>query len=129
MAPLAGGLVAFLQDRLDETARKAEAAKPGPWHADGENVYASHPTDEVVGYTESAEHIAENDPRRVLAEVDAKRRIIVLYDQAATDTGSSDYLVAGPARLLLVALDPVLHLLALPYAGHPDYRPEWAPDA
>jgi hypothetical protein len=110
-------LVKFLRDRLDETARKAEAAKPGPWHADGGSVYASHPTDEVVGYTESAEHIAEHDPARVLAEVDAKRRIIAecvnAYDQ--------------DSRGMAWMADQVLGMLALPDRDHPDYRQEWTP--
>jgi Family of unknown function (DUF6221) len=55
-----------------------------------------------------AEHIAAWHPTRVLAECAAKRRLL----EAA---GVAD----GATRELL------LRSLALPYAGHPDYREEW----
>lgn len=128
-------LVKFLLARLDDTARRARAAKPGPWHADGGSVYASHPTDEVAEYTESAEHIAEHDPARVLAEVDAKRRII---DEHTVRVPVEDSPYLGPALVSELVYCPIcrndgecptLRLLALPYREHPDYRPEWAPEA
>lgn len=52
-----------------------------------------------------------NNPYWVLAEVDAKRRTL---EWALT----LDY---GLDEAML------LRLLALPYADHPDYQPEWAP--
>lgn len=100
--------IAFLRARLDEDEQVALAAKPGPWQVDGGTVYARHPTDEIVDYTDSADHIARHDPTRVLADVAAKRQIIELVIGA----------YAGYA---------VLPLLALPYAGHPDYREDWKP--
>ena len=51
---------------------------------------------------------------RVLAEVDAKRQIVAKCDNVAD----------GSAWDLAQA---VLRLLALPYADHPEYRPEWKP--
>jgi hypothetical protein len=54
------------------------------------------------------------DPARVLAECEAKRRIVERVTDVAW-TGS--YAVR----------DVVLGLLALPYAAHPDYRDEWRP--
>ena len=51
------------------------------------------------------------DPARVLAECEAKRRIV--------EHCEVDHLVASPG-------DPyVLQLLALPYADHSDWREEW----
>ena len=57
----------------------------------------------------SARHIARWDPERVVAECDAKRRII---QRAAA---SAEH------------MDDTLRLLGLPYADHRDYRAEWRP--
>lgn len=66
-----------------------------------------------------AGHIARNDPARVLAEVDAKRRILN-HLVWATTPGHTVY--AGPASVMMT-------WLAIPYRGHPDYQPAWAPGA
>lgn len=66
------------------------------------------------------DHIDPEDPRlphltlaaRVLAECEAKRRIVSLYDES---TAAHEAI----ARL------PIIRLLALPYANHPDYDPVW----
>jgi len=63
-----------------------------------------------------AEHIARHDPARVLAECEAKRRIVDSYR----------YLTADP-ELRMQAWTFALRCLALPYADHPDYREEWRP--
>ncbi len=67
----------------------------------------AHDRDEAV-----ATHIAHWDPVRVLAECDAKRRIV---EQVEDVKWTGSYAVR----------DTVLRLLALSYAGHPDYREEW----
>jgi hypothetical protein len=139
-------LVQFLRDRLDEDEQTARDAKPGPWREDGGgSVFATHPTDEVVDYTDSAPHIARHDPARVLAEVDAKRRILLLHNIPAVVSPKMAALGLreGEApeddrRCAGCGLDntddpitpdvnecPILRALALPYAGHPDYRAEW----
>ena len=56
-------------------------------------------------------------PARVLAECDAKRRIVELADR-------DDNWRYG---MHSEAIGEVLRLLALPYADHPDYREEWRP--
>lgn len=123
-------LAEFLRARLDEDEEAAQAAKPGPWHADGGGVYAKHPVDEVVDYSTSADHIARHDPKRTLIEVEAKRRNI---EQHGSTTGyvfddDDDALACRCCGDLTVAYPcGTLRLLALPYADHPDYRPEWAP--
>jgi hypothetical protein len=61
----------------------------------------------------SAAHVARHDPARVLAECEAKRRIV--------DSEGSPY-VEGH-----VPATRTLRFLALPYADHPDYRQEWKP--
>lgn len=136
-------LVSFLRDRLDEdeqVARAAYAIDPAPWyedvdyddtytnqrnHIDGTGlVYAAdnvalwdREQSQTLSMTAATSvHVARHDPARVLAEVDAKRRIV-----------DRIWKYAGPH--MFTAGPDVLRLLALPYAHHPEYRPEWAPDA
>lgn len=65
-----------------------------------------------------AAHIADNDPKFVLADVTAKRQIIAERGVADPDDWGRGF---GDA------IDRVLRLLALPYAGHEAYREEWRP--
>ena len=108
-------LVTWLRAQLDEDERYAREARPGPWTADGGMVYVNHPTDEVVNYTESAEHIARWDPARVLREVEAKRKIIDELERCGPTTD-------GHAGLRFA-----VQCLALPYADRSGYRDEWRP--
>ncbi|MFD5221370.1 DUF6221 family protein [Streptomyces tendae] len=127
----------FLRARYAEQRALALAASPGPWHSDGGSVYATHPTDEVVNYTESADHIAAHDPSAVLADLDAKLAIVDEHPAATGWDGreidgnvcrtcsetSQDGELAGdvyPCR--------TLRLLAQPFAGHANHKgEEWAP--
>jgi hypothetical protein len=69
------------------------------------------------------------NPSRVLAECEAKRRIVEMAK------GSPDFLDAMPRpgyaqpyhSPSVDVLIRVQQLLALPYADHPDYREEWRP--
>lgn len=130
-------LVAFLNARLSEDARVAEAAAPGPWsetgrHSVGEGMVHSDTTGWAVvgsvstGYgpkapyanvSLNAAHIARFNPARVLADADAKRRIVAECEAA----------YGQDSRGMASLADGTLALLALPYAGHPDYRKEWRP--
>ena len=117
-------LIAFLRTRLDEDEAVAKAADMpgvhprGPWQR-----YDNGRIEDARGYTvakarpESSEHIARWDPARVLAEVDAKRRILDWCERMAHVDGYGG-LMARDARM-------IRRLLAQPYAEHPDYRPEW----
>lgn len=121
-------LVTWLRAQLDEEQARAQLLDglraPSPWRASGDafDAYVETADGTIIEerggttYLAVAKHIAEHDPARVLAEVDAKRRILDLYEQAEY----GDF-----ARL--TALDDVIRLLALPYAERPGYRPEWAP--
>jgi hypothetical protein len=75
-----------------------------------------------------AVHIARWDPARVLAECEAKRRIVEAADEATglDMTVDSERLV-GPRDLVADPYlgDVMLRLLAMPYADHPDYAEEW----
>lgn len=63
------------------------------------------------------EHIARHDPARVLAECEAKRRIV---EECANMPSN----VAPPAAAVY---HHVCRRLAAVYADHPDYRDEWRP--
>lgn len=52
-------------------------------------------------------------PTRMLAEIDAKRRILANHNPC------DDWSLGEPCE--------DIHLLALPYATHPDYQNEWRP--
>lgn len=94
------------------------------------------------------EHIARWDPARVLAECDAKRRIIELHAswpvlvETPPELTQSDSPTEMTFRLTQQIAwttqdeyrkrfgnepptAPMIRTLALPYADHPDYRQEW----
>ena len=117
-------LIAFLRARLDEdeaVARKADMPgihPRGPWDQHGDRRI-----EDARGYVvaqarpESSEHIARWDPARVLAEVEAKRKLIELYLMTyETSTLDSD---------AWTIMKDAMRTLTQPYANHPDYRPEW----
>lgn len=123
-------LVEFLLARIAEDEADARKAEPGPWigwrgwfeegqgkrpdRPDGHAVLARDGRSWVVhewGSDEgSVPHIARWDSARVLAECEAKRRIV----QECEPFG----LLGDP---------DVLMYLALPYADHPDYDEAWRP--
>lgn len=120
-------LVAFIRARLDEDewhARHAFAdhnsAGPNWREATTGVVDTGGPgIDDLIAIGDSpiARHIAHNDPGRVLADVDAKRRII----------GTCQYWLHDNEHGVDPCAAETLRLLALPYADHPDYREEWRP--
>jgi hypothetical protein len=75
--------------------------------------------DATGGYEWDNSGLVYVSPARVLAECEAKRRIVELahkqFDKVPVD---------GVAELVF---DEVLVLLALPHADHPDYDPAWRP--
>jgi len=81
----------------------------------------------------AAEFVARYDPARVLAECAAKRRVVLTCREAQPDLtflgtrhpGLADFPLAPGNERQLAAL--TLAQLALPYAGHHDYRPDWRP--
>lgn len=74
-------------------------------------------------------HIARHDPARVLAECEAKRRIVHQHGAGEGHECPDGFMDSAET-------DPhtgwendcqTLKFLALPYADHPDYREEWKP--
>lgn len=77
------------------------------------------------------DHIARHDPARVLAECEAKRRIVEEHSDGGKDWDGQRFVhwcrrCAG-RRGHEPWPCPTLRALALPYADHPDYRQEWRP--
>ncbi|MEU0991991.1 DUF6221 family protein [Streptomyces sp. NPDC005953] len=130
-------LVTFLKARIDRDEETAHAATSGPWTTMGQRVLDPSPPSDRLGigmavghaaasadYNETAAHIARHDPTRVLREAEAKRRLITIHRRYTDEPGQACLGCAGGIEWESC---PVLPLLALPYADHPDYRPEWRP--
>ena len=149
---MTGDLLVFLRARLDEDEQLARAATAGPWSTMGQAVLDPTPPSDRLGigmavghaaatadYNETAAHIARHDPARVLAEVEAKRRVLSRHGAAPLppdypNPGMPSYCAAhayreGGATVYPVQLAdcPDLRDLASVYASHPDYRAEWRP--
>jgi hypothetical protein len=125
-------LSTFLRACLDDDERVArealheDAVRPGEWMTehhgmDPEAPMTCHIAEDRAGhywsvahkvYIPNAEHIARWDPARVLAEVEAKRRILDLAAELQEREGRY--------------ADDFIRALAQPYAGRPGWREEWA---
>lgn len=95
--------------RCDEVGGKVRSVMPQ--HFGNSDVMAESDTHLT------AAHIARHDPARVLAECEAKRRIV-------NDLRPEGRRIAS-VRPLWRMHDDILAALALPYADHPDWREEW----
>jgi len=136
-------LVTWLRTQLDEDASRAHnldgRRAPSPWQAkgDGYGAYVEAADGTIIEergggmYMAVATHIAHWDPARVLAEVDAKRRIL---DEIVPEANGLDSSVDLDRRIGIrdqtvepYCSDQLVRLLALPYADRPGYRDEWRP--
>lgn len=119
-------LIAFVRQQLDEDERVARAAVELAWASGGSGQWSTDSSgiidsavevapqvlvDEGVPTSEQIEHITRWDPARVLAEVEAKRRIL----DAASDLQEREGRYA----------EDFVRALAQPYAGQPGWREEW----
>ena len=77
-------------------------------HADGKLDMVQSEDGDVCG------HIARWDPARVLAEIEAKRRIVLAYIQCPSDMEERDDGLSGAVSALASA-----------WSTHPDYDPGW----
>lgn len=115
-------LTEFILARIAEDEEFANAASLSWWSED-DLLAAYDALSEDSHRMADARLAARHDPARVLAECEAKRRIVDNYStlRAAEQAGES---VAGVAT---VALHRSLRYLASVFADHPDYREEWKP--
>ena len=105
-------LVTWLRAQLDDDERVARQmmAEPGGFYIEAETV-------DVNVMTVGA-HVYRWTPKRVLTEVEAKRRILDWAVRAVAVTDADCY---------QLGVADVVRMLALPYAGKPGYRGEWRP--
>jgi hypothetical protein len=139
-------LVTWLRAQLDEeaeTAQVANALTRPPWTGGDANVvdgdgYPVVRDDDTRPERAVLEHIARWDPARVLAEVDAKRRILDLhaivdgYCSVCSHTEMVEHWdgeneTYGEERISQGWPCLTVRLLALPYASRDGYREEWRP--
>jgi uncharacterized membrane protein len=126
-------LTDFLLARIAEdeaAARPGAQASISDWEAEGCAVVCLTATiAEDVNFG-LAPHIANWEPARVLADCEAKRRIMELrdlVDQEIRRVSAADHERATDARNTRLGLDMAIKALALPYADHPEFREEWRP--
>lgn len=127
----------FLRAWYTERRALAEAASPGPWHANPEHdeVVAADGITVAEGFALSGrqlratvDHIVANDPAAVIADCDAK---LCILDEVIPEIDAMDARIDGEWGVG----DPterestnLLRILAQPFAGHPDHKgEEWAP--
>lgn len=106
-------LIAFLRARLDELEE-----------------YAEFPTRLVMGQGQELATVGQHDSARVLAEVDAKRQIIELAEEATgiDQQVDGDRLIGSRDKATEPYVgDRILRQLAVPYDDHPSFREEWRP--
>lgn len=114
----------FLLARIAEDEAVAVAAEPHEeWISVGK-------IEDSGMDTADGEHVARWSPARVLAECEAKRRIV---DWVAPVTGTERVPTdrrgvydRRPVRHVNEDAEGLLRLLAAPYADHPDYDPAWS---
>lgn len=134
-------LVTWLRAQLDKDERVARgdavrATSPSPWRreyyaafmhavadADGRELFGKG----HLAETQDVQHIVRWDPARVVAEVDAKRRILRLYENAlnAHRAGSISQRNRTQDEAAVDVLGETVRLLALPYADRHGWREEW----
>jgi hypothetical protein len=109
-------LVEFLLARIAEDEDAAQAAFSGQmdpengWGIDGRAVT---PHVGVIHEEVQRLHVAKWNPARVLAECEAKRRIVELLDDNLQEPGYYQ------------AVDYAMGYLAAAYADHPAFHPDW----
>ena len=120
----------FLLARIAEDERLAAAIATG--RGGGDPPDGGGPDTEPPA-RHAGQHVSPFDPARVRADCAARRRIVLACRESRPDTG---LLGARPRGLGDFPLSPhdqhqlaalTLALLAMPYAGHRDYREEWRP--
>lgn len=137
MAGMPDGLVAFLRDCLDEDEAAARRAPDARWFVpewDDSSVYLSGtgaaPLLRGIAGSTAAAHAAQHQPTRVLAEVEAKRRIVRLHTPHLVETIDPD---GQEHHGWFCDRDDDewpcadLRALAAPCADRPGYQQEWRP--
>lgn len=128
-------MVAWLREQTEERKRAAEAVTTGPWRAGtrshGRPSAGEWDIDIVYQYSDEsgyihvddpadAEHIALNDPAAVIADCDAKLRMI---DECAPHW--PEYLTVSDDFGAVDLAEKTIKHLAFAYRHRPGWREEW----
>jgi uncharacterized protein DUF6221 len=121
-------LITWLRAQLDHDEQVAVEARDTDHSGvfDGTGIVVMHAatgTRNVTLISTVATHIADWDPARVLAEVDAKRRMLdwlTRVDEYMDRDDMSWHRLGGA-----IDTDDAVRLLAQPYAGREGWRTEW----
>jgi hypothetical protein len=121
-------IVEFLRARYTERRAIAEAAAAlqydpeNGWGITDSSIYDPaekrrwiSPHIGMLHESESAEHVVANNPAVVLADLDAKLRLVDWSEWPGGGPDSRD------------AYEWTLAVLAVPFAAHPDYDERWRP--
>lgn len=129
-------LIAFIRAQLDDDERVAREASDygSTWRRGDDAIYPSdearHPGAIITGVygglqDHYAEHIARNDPKARLAEIEAKRRILDRYEDALARQQDPEYSQIAAHVCAEEYEGWIIPELAAPYAGRPGWRSEW----
>jgi hypothetical protein len=125
-------LTDFLLARIAEDEAAANYANTGVRWESWNRSWDTEPQRDIAGGgirlftvpTLYDEHVARHDPGRVLADCEAKRRIVESY-QWYVDHANSPNASASYGEHLQA--ERHARYLAATYADHPDYHPDWRP--
>jgi hypothetical protein len=119
-------LVQWLLAQLDEDERIARGCSGTEWWEHPKNWVSAPQLNRiaVVMHDGDRAHIIRHDPRRMLREIDAKRRVLAIHRPYVPEP---DQACLGCAGGIMFTSCPVVRLLALPYADRAGYREEWRP--
>lgn len=83
----------------------------------------------ILHEAESAEHIVANNPAVVIADLEAKMKLIDLFEyQLGWNADHDRDVTSHEVQSMRFAADEGLRFLAQPFAGHPDHKgEEWVP--
>lgn len=131
-------MIAWLHAQILADKAAADAATPGPWHAEIHRhrhtkvpvLFEVHPVAELEGNGDGgvqtaadAEHIARHDPADVIADCDAKLAILAEYERIAASLAA--YTNPGNAGAYMAA-QTMVKLVAQGYRHRDGWRKEWA---
>lgn len=113
-----------VEEFVAEPGQPCHLATVEVWPTDRHPMPRTYDTEIVEMDASAAGHIARWDPARVLAEVEAKRRILDRYEEAVTWYSENRSAPAGEVHGLWTAIK----LLAVPYAAdHAGFDESWRP--
>ncbi len=122
-------LVAFLRARLADDEQAAQATMVALSADDGVPMWPDYQTHDSPEIDTARSYLARFQPARVLAEVEAKREVIRLYEDALAtiEMLQSHGREAGAHQGAAEAYLNVIRRDVVAYAAHPEFDESWRP--